>query len=157
MYAYRLEIFRQMTFDELVVFVYTPQFDKFIVWGFYISSCHPPELSRWIRGDHKTNQGVPGCLRKMIVRSFGAQSLRQCTRRPPPSTRAIVRKFSTPSFASESPVPTAHPLVGVTSQFDHVAPKFEIQPSQIEILNSPTAFYETLKVVDSNPKMRQTG
>jgi CDP-diacylglycerol--glycerol-3-phosphate 3-phosphatidyltransferase len=47
-------------------------------------------------------------------------------------------------------------LVGVTTQFDLVAPKFEIEPSRIEILNSPTAFYETLKVVEADNELRPT-
>jgi CDP-diacylglycerol--glycerol-3-phosphate 3-phosphatidyltransferase len=38
-------------------------------------------------------------------------------------------------------------LAGVASQLDHVAPRFEIDPDNIEILDSPTAFYETLKVL----------
>lgn len=107
-------------------------------------------------GDRGVNQVLPGILKEMIVRSFGVQTLRQCTRRPQAS-RAIIRKFSTPSLASESSAPAAHPLVGVTSQFDHVAPRFEIEPSQIEILNSPSAFYETLKVVESDLVIRQAG
>ena len=39
-----------------------------------------------------------------------------------------------------------HPLAAVTSQLDQVAPRFEIDPSAICILDSPSAFYETLKV-----------
>lgn len=40
----------------------------------------------------------------------------------------------------------AHPLAGVATQLDNVAPRFEVDPTQIEIIDSPTAFYETLKV-----------
>src|SRR2546423_3627610 len=84
----------------------------------------------------------------MIVRSFGLQALRQCAKRPL-VPRATVRRFSSTSLASESSAPITHPLVGVTTQFDHVAPRFEVEPSQIEILNSPAAFYQTLKVVET--------
>jgi CDP-diacylglycerol--glycerol-3-phosphate 3-phosphatidyltransferase len=92
----------------------------------------------------------------MIHRSLGVQALRQCAKRSSVS-RTVVRKFSAPSLASESAAPVAHPLVGVTTQFDHVAPRFEIEPSQIEILNSPGAFYETLKVVETDNELRPTG
>ncbi len=37
-------------------------------------------------------------------------------------------------------------LGAFTSELDRIAPKFEIQGSQIQILRTPTEFYETLKV-----------
>jgi CDP-diacylglycerol--glycerol-3-phosphate 3-phosphatidyltransferase len=92
----------------------------------------------------------------MIVRSFGVQALRQCIKKPSVS-RAVVRKFSTPSLSPESSASAAHPLVGVTTQLDHVAPRFEIEPSEIKILHSPAAFYETLKVVETDNEMGPTG
>jgi CDP-diacylglycerol---glycerol-3-phosphate 3-phosphatidyltransferase len=92
----------------------------------------------------------------MIVRSLGVQALRQCIKKPSVS-RVVVRKFSTPPLSPQPSASTAHPLVGVTTQFDHVAPRFEIEPSEIKILNSPTAFYETLKVVEADNKLGPTG
>jgi CDP-diacylglycerol--glycerol-3-phosphate 3-phosphatidyltransferase len=91
----------------------------------------------------------------MMVRGFGVQALRQCAKRPSIS-RIAIRNFSAPSLPCESAAPVTHPLVGVTTQFDYVAPKFEIEPSQIEILNSPAAFYETLKVVEADNELRPT-
>jgi CDP-diacylglycerol--glycerol-3-phosphate 3-phosphatidyltransferase len=92
----------------------------------------------------------------MIVRSLGVRVLRQCIQKPPVS-RAVVRKFSTQSLSPGSSASPAHPLVGVTTQFDHVAPRFEIEPSEINILNSPAAFYETLKVVEMDNELGPTG
>jgi hypothetical protein len=37
-------------------------------------------------------------------------------------------------------------LGAFTNELDRIAPKFEIHGSQIQILRSPTEFYETLKV-----------
>ena len=91
-----------------------------------------------------------------MVRSLGVQALRQCIKKPSVS-RVVVRKFSTPPLSPQSSASIAHPLVGVTTQFDHVAPRFEIEPSEIKILNSPTAFYETLKVVETDNNLGPTG
>lgn len=37
-------------------------------------------------------------------------------------------------------------LGSVTSELDKLSPRFEVEPSQIQILKSPSDFYETLKV-----------
>ncbi|KAK6380084.1 CDP-diacylglycerol--glycerol-3-phosphate 3-phosphatidyltransferase [Exophiala oligosperma] len=86
----------------------------------------------------------------MFARGVGVRVLRNCTRATKiPSTsaaRQIPRRFSSTSTAiSHATPPAAHPLAGVASQLGHVAPRFEIDPDNIEILDSPTAFYETLK------------
>ena len=87
------------------------------------------------------------------------RTLRQygCCIRPARSTltRTIVKRRMTTSV----PVPVtsaakAHPWAGVTSQIDNVAPRFEIDPNQIEIIDSPTAFYETLKAKIRRAKKR---
>ncbi|EXJ79953.1 phosphatidylserine synthase [Capronia epimyces CBS 606.96] len=96
----------------------------------------------------------------MLARSIGVRVLRNCARgrriSPPPAARTVTRRFSSSSTtaAHHGPPPTAHPLAGVTSQLDHVAPRFEIDPDQIEILESPTAFYETLKAKIRGAKRR---
>lgn len=85
----------------------------------------------------------------MLARNVGARALRQCASKTRiPTARVPVRRFSASSSApsNAAPTPTAHPLAGVATQLDHVAPRFEIDPSEIEIIDSPTAFYETLKV-----------
>ena len=85
----------------------------------------------------------------MLARNVGLRTLRQCAfrrigtnARPGPRVRRFSAAASPPLEASSG---TAHPLVGIASQIDNVAPRFEIDPSQIEILDSPAAFYETLK------------
>ena len=37
-------------------------------------------------------------------------------------------------------------LATITTDLDKIAPRFEIQPEQIQILKTPAEFYETLKV-----------
>ncbi|KIV77334.1 hypothetical protein PV11_09138 [Exophiala sideris] len=87
----------------------------------------------------------------MFARSIGVRVIVNCTRATRISStsavRSVPKRFSSTSTAASShvPAPTAHPLAGVASQLDHVAPRFEIDPDNIEILDSPTAFYETLK------------
>jgi CDP-diacylglycerol--glycerol-3-phosphate 3-phosphatidyltransferase len=90
----------------------------------------------------------------MFARSVGGRILRNCScaaRRTPatPTFRAIARRrFTSSTIPTQDAAlsPATHPLAGVASQLDQVAPRFEIDPSEIEILDSPTAFYETLKV-----------
>lgn len=77
-------------------------------------------------------------------------------RRPRP---IAARKFSDRKFSacssSPSPAPgstaatsTASPLGGVAVELDRIAPRFEISASQVAVLDSPAAFYSTLKVID---------
>ena len=87
----------------------------------------------------------------MLARNVGIRAFRQCatacSRKPSPALRTSVRRFSSTTPPTvEAPGATAHPLAGVASQIDHVAPRFEIDPSQIEILDGPVSFYDTLKV-----------
>lgn len=42
-------------------------------------------------------------------------------------------------------------LATITTDLDKIAPRFEIQPDQIEILQTPAEFYQTLKVGHSSP------
>jgi CDP-diacylglycerol--glycerol-3-phosphate 3-phosphatidyltransferase len=37
-------------------------------------------------------------------------------------------------------------LATITTDLDKIAPRFEMQPEQIEILQTPAEFYQTLKV-----------
>ena len=92
----------------------------------------------------------------MLARSVGVRVLRQCAcRRTPYSSRTLIRKFSTPSpAATDASNGSAHPLAGVASELDKIAPRFEIEPSQIDILDSPSAFYETLKTKIKGAKRR---
>jgi CDP-diacylglycerol--glycerol-3-phosphate 3-phosphatidyltransferase len=92
----------------------------------------------------------------MLVRSVGVRALRQCARSGKPQISRIgVRRFSTPTpAAADAPNAGAHPLAGVASEFDRVAPRVEIEPSNIQILSSPSEFYETLKRKIKSAKRR---
>jgi CDP-diacylglycerol---glycerol-3-phosphate 3-phosphatidyltransferase len=82
----------------------------------------------------------------MIVRGAGLHLLRHGVPAPTRS-QTHIRRFAalSASYASASAVPP-HSLASVTTQLDRVCPRFEIDPSAVNILNSPAAFYETLKV-----------
>lgn len=93
-----------------------------------------------------------------ILRSCGRPVAKTTLHRAsaPAAFRIAARRFSSSSASSAAghgaaaAAPTAHPLAGVASQLDHIAPRFEIDPDDIQILDSPTAFYETLKVPSSS-------
>ena len=92
----------------------------------------------------------------MLVRSVGVRALRQCAPSGKPQiSRIRVRRFSTPTpAAADAPYAGAHPLAGVASEFDRVAPRVEIEPSNIQILSSPSEFYDTLKRKIKSAKRR---
>jgi hypothetical protein len=52
-------------------------------------------------------------------------------------------------------------LGAFTNELDKIAPKFEIHGSQIQILRSPSEFYETLKVgrmeISDGHRLMETG
>ncbi|KAF2488628.1 CDP-diacylglycerol-glycerol-3-phosphate 3-phosphatidyltransferase [Lophium mytilinum] len=48
-------------------------------------------------------------------------------------------------MAAPTPQSNSSLLGAITTELDKISPRFEIQQSQIEILKSPTEFYETLK------------
>lgn len=73
----------------------------------------------------------------------------RCTcKRPAAAVRQQfpVRRFSVYTSSNASAVSPASPLGGLTVELDHIAPRFEVPASEITILESPSAFYETLKV-----------
>lgn len=49
-------------------------------------------------------------------------------------------------MASSIPQSQASMLATVTTDLDKIAPRFEVQPDQITIIQTPAEFYETLKV-----------
>lgn len=83
----------------------------------------------------------------MIARSAGFQVVRHCARKPTLS-KTTIRRFTSPATTTTSTTAaSAHPLAAVTAQLDRVSPRFELEASAISILDSPTAFYKTLKVL----------
>lgn len=93
---------------------------------------------------------------KRMFKRAGAYTVR-CTCKRPAAVRKqfAVRRFSVYTSSNASAVSPASPLGGLTVELDHLAPRFEVPASEITILESPTAFYETLKV--SNCKITKGG
>ncbi|KAI0198449.1 hypothetical protein F4808DRAFT_435844 [Astrocystis sublimbata] len=97
----------------------------------------------------------------MIVRSTArcCRNVRSIVPRqaPPPAqyARQGRRRYSIPS--ASSPATPTHPagmLAPFTNEFDRIAPSFNINGSQIQIIKSPTDFYETLKTKIRGAKRR---
>ena len=97
-----------------------------------------------------TNQ--PRLTADMLARSTS----RCCTKLRAPTSRLSLqvarpqcRQFSA-SSASHSTGPTNPSSAGLlapfTSELDKIAPSFKINGSQVRVLQTPTEFYETLKV-----------
>lgn len=64
---------------------------------------------------------------------------------------ARARRYTTanaPSTAASTSQSQASMLATITTDLDKIAPRFEVQPEQIEILRTPSEFFETLKVFD---------
>lgn len=81
-----------------------------------------------------------------MFKRVGGCALRYSRTTPLRSRHLHRRKFSSsPSSATASPSPSA-PFGGLTVELDRVTPRFEVDASQIKILDSPSAFYEALKV-----------
>lgn len=78
---------------------------------------------------------------------IGGHSLR-CSARRSVATRGKLagRKFSVYTSSNAAAPSTASPLGGLTVELDRIAPRFEVSASQITILDSPSSFYQTLKV-----------
>jgi CDP-diacylglycerol---glycerol-3-phosphate 3-phosphatidyltransferase len=84
----------------------------------------------------------------MIVRSAlrcsATQRLNACK---PWSLRAKHRRYSTASSPVLANGASQASILGVfTGELDKIAPRFDMNGSQIQILRSPTDFYEALKV-----------
>ncbi|KAF1957261.1 CDP-diacylglycerol-glycerol-3-phosphate 3-phosphatidyltransferas-like protein [Byssothecium circinans] len=57
-------------------------------------------------------------------------------------------------MAASTPQSQASMLATITTDLDKIAPRFEVQPDQVEILKSPAEFYETLKSKISKAQSR---
>ncbi|QKX60914.1 uncharacterized protein TRUGW13939_08060 [Talaromyces rugulosus] len=90
-----------------------------------------------------------------MFKRAGAYTVR-CTCKRPVTVRKqfAVRRFSVNTSSNASAVSPASPLGGLTVELDHIAPRFEVPASEITILESPSAFYETLKNKIRNAKRR---
>jgi hypothetical protein len=87
-------------------------------------------------------------LRTLIRAQAPKIALRRVFRTPNRALRTV-RRYSTadaPSMASSTPQSQASMLATITTDLDKIAPRFELQPDQITIIQTPAEFYETLKV-----------
>ncbi|KAA6411892.1 MAG: CDP-diacylglycerol-glycerol-3-phosphate 3-phosphatidyltransferase [Lasallia pustulata] len=81
----------------------------------------------------------------MLVRRITTCPLRAYTKRSL-TWRPRPRRYTTSvPGASQQPASNASILGGLTTELDRVAPRFEIRAEQIQVLESPSEFYETLK------------
>lgn len=87
---------------------------------------------------------IRGCLRVQLPRVAAKRTFRTFAQ----PTR-VARRYSTanaPPMASSVPQSQASMLATITTDLDRIAPRFEMQPDQITVIQTPAEFYETLKV-----------
>jgi hypothetical protein len=95
---------------------------------------------------------VAGISKKMVIRSLlRVQAPKIAGKRAfciPQRPLKTTRRYSTSTagMAPQVPQSQAAMLATITSDLDRIAPRFEMQPEQIEIIQTPTEFYQTLKV-----------
>lgn len=82
----------------------------------------------------------------VMFKRLGEHAVRCTCRRPVTRRQIAIRKFSVHHNPDASVASTASPIGGLTTELDRIAPRFEISASNIDILDSPSSFYETLKV-----------
>ncbi|OXV07456.1 hypothetical protein Egran_04777 [Elaphomyces granulatus] len=81
-----------------------------------------------------------------MLKRLGGHTLRcSAWRRLPVQGKFSARNISIYSIPDVVAASTASPLGGLTIELDRIAPRFEVPASKILILDSPGAFYETLK------------
>lgn len=88
------------------------------------------------------------CLRLIKPRG-SCRSLRKYGR----IQRRLSSSSSAPSATSTTQSPTAL-LASITSELDKLSPRFDVSADSIEIIRSPSEFYETLKAKISKAQRR---
>lgn len=89
-----------------------------------------------------TTMIIRSLLRVQVPKTAGRRFIRI-----PSQPVKATRRYSTssPTMAS-TPQSQASMLATITTDLDKIAPRFEIQPEQITIIQTPAEFYKTLKV-----------
>lgn len=82
----------------------------------------------------------------MFNRLGGHLLRRSCRRQVIVRKELHVRQFSIYNSSKAAAASIASPLSGLAIELDRIAPRFEVPASQITVIDSPAAFYETLKV-----------
>jgi hypothetical protein len=104
-------------------------------------SKHIPAVG--VISNQRSNMIIRSLLRAQAPKIAGRRTFRIPTR-----TFRTTRRYSTSNAEMASPIPQsqASMLATITTDLDKIAPRFEIQPDQIEIIQTPAEFYQTLKV-----------
>lgn len=87
--------------------------------------------------------------KKTMIKRIGGRTLQNCCRgcsARNTNYTSPIRRYSSTSAPAASYTSVSSPIGSLTVELDRIAPKFKVQASNIQILNSPAAFYETLKV-----------
>jgi CDP-diacylglycerol--glycerol-3-phosphate 3-phosphatidyltransferase len=93
-----------------------------------------------------------------MLKRLGGHTLRcSAWRRLPVQGKFSARNISIYSSPDVVAASTASPLGGLTTELDRIAPRFEVPASKILILDSPGAFYETLKVGMFSKSLKSNG
>jgi len=84
-------------------------------------------------------------IARSVLRCSATRRLQVCG---PRMIQAKPRRFSSsaPHGTNANSSSTASMLGAFTNELDRIAPRFEIQGEQIQILRTPSEFYDTLKV-----------
>ncbi|EEQ34073.1 CDP-diacylglycerol--glycerol-3-phosphate 3-phosphatidyltransferase [Microsporum canis] len=92
-----------------------------------------------------------------MIKRIGGRTLQNCCRgcsARNTNYTSPIRRYSSTSAPAASYTSVSSPIGSLTVELDRIAPKFKVQASNIQILNSPAAFYETLKDKIRNAKRR---
>ncbi|KAK7534305.1 uncharacterized protein J3D65DRAFT_633042 [Phyllosticta citribraziliensis] len=92
-----------------------------------------------------------------VVRCARLRSPAHSLKRATPGAQVVKRYSSTSAAAANTPAPAqsgASLLGSLTTELDKISPRFEVEPEQIEILKTPSEFYETLKAKISTAQRR---
>ena len=115
------------------------------------------QTARSIRLFHRDHETHDGPMIVTTTRSCLLRQTRLYTRRKPVAIRPRTFFSSAGPGASQSPgaaadltTPTFRILAPLIDELDKLAPRFEINPNQIQILREPKDFYATLKVCIPN-------
>lgn len=87
---------------------------------------------------------VRGCLRAQLPKVAAKRTFR--TFAQPARTTRRYSTANAPPMASSALQSQASMLATITTDLDKIAPRFEMQPDQITVIQTPAEFYETLKV-----------
>ena len=125
-------------------------FVLFALRFYIVGRCDQVNFIIWIA---KSTDGL-SIINDIMFKRVGEHAVRCSCKRPVVRRQVATRKFSVYNNPNASVASTASPLGGLTTELDRIAPQFEVPASKITILDSPSSFYETLKVDSHQHRMR---